>query len=148
MPPPATRHALPDAPSREKTLSCGVIDLAGHPITRFERPLHPAVNPHGGVLAREMNSALGPRHVWQQRAELARLVVGARATGPLVVVPALRHATLEVIPHAGVDRVHVFEREVMRSLSDMAVTRRDCRLIGNACKMPRVPGCAYVVSHT
>src|SRR6476659_1288663 len=64
------------------------------------------------MLTSEVDSALGPRDVWQQRAELARLVVGARATGPLVVVPALRHATLEMIPHAGVDRVHVFEGEV------------------------------------
>jgi hypothetical protein len=28
----------------------------------------------------------------------------------------------------------------MRSLSDIAVTRRERRLIGNACTMPRVPG--------
>src|SRR5215468_10608176 len=58
-----------------------------------------------------MNSAFRPGHVWQQRAELSRFVIRAHTACPLVFVPALRHTTLEVIPHTRVDLLHLFERE-------------------------------------
>src|SRR5215510_1292593 len=77
---------------------CG-IHLTRHAVARFERPLHPSVNPHRRVLTREMNPAFGPCDVWQQGAELAGLVISTSAARPFILIPAFRHAALEVLTH-------------------------------------------------
>src|SRR4030095_2970581 len=85
------------------------IYFSRHAVARFERTLHPTVNPNRSVFTSEINASFGTRDVRQQRAELPRLIVRASPARPLILVPALRYTAFEVLTHAGVDPLNLFE---------------------------------------